>query len=178
MRAKILEGLQGSVSGSVVACLPALVRIASGARVMDVIAEVASCLEISGVSRVDWLRYRKLKGVGSANLSVTLNMLEDEGLFCRDVSKGGSLMRWDLVWVNPGVLRHVSARTEFLPGDMRRFKLKRERWLKVKHDPSFSDPAGALMAMNENCAFVTAKAQKITITFKTGHFLRVPRKEV
>ena len=150
---------KGGFAPSTVVCVPALARVGSGQRVMDVVAELVICLERTGVSRVDWLRYRKTHKVSASNLIPILNGLEEAGLLCRDVSRDGDLMRWDLVWVNPGVLRHPGSTPGYLLTDVKRFLAKRALWVHAKHPGGdYQDRSWALIAINQDCSYAAAHA--------------------
>jgi hypothetical protein len=122
-----------------------------GNRTIDVMAEIAGCLEITGVSKVDWKRFReKLYGTdkdSNANLHRILVRLEEGGLITRDPG----LDSWGMVWVNPIAIRHRNTKPEYYLASVRGWYVKREkaRRFKLGDGELPPDPADSLLLINE-----------------------------
>lgn len=129
-----------------------LMQVASSPMFLRVACEIVINLEATGSCRVDWADYRKRTGIDRSNLIGVLAEMEARGFMCRDTSGNGKVMRWDSLWVNPGVVRNAHAKGAYLISNIKKFQSKRTAWHKAMGgDPV--DPAQALLETNEDCMF-------------------------
>lgn len=137
-----------------------------GGRVLDIVQEVARCLEVNGCAKVNWKNYMTRTKMKDSNLYPLLRGLEDNGILRRELDHDGQLLGWNSLWVNPLVLRHPWAKEAYVANQVASFYRKRGEVLAAR---GTEDPVGG---MAEKILSLNWSPEQIARSHKRKYTLR------
>ena len=89
-------------------------------KALKVLAEITKGMQIDGQTSVDWRLFRERDGIDRRNLWIILDHLERVGVVSRVVNPGGR-SSWNVLWVNPAIVRHVHTNNKYVASMAKRF---------------------------------------------------------